>query len=121
MKLKKKDRPKFETFNDGYACIYITQNVSQPGFEPIINHVLRQKYPFSYQTIGVKRAYEAAQAQAKLEELIKIPLDRGVSTQCIVGIDNIKYEVKLVQHKYDTHPATTWLSLVRLEADYDRL
>lgn len=114
-------RPKFEVFNNGFVEIYQIENVAKKGFEPVEKPVLHQKYPFNYQTIGVKRAYEAAQAQCKLEELIKIPLDRAVSTQHIAAIDGIRYEIKLVQHKQETLPGTTWLSLVRLEADYGRL
>lgn len=114
-------RPKFEVLGDGFVEICRKENVAENGFEPVEKLILHQKYPFAYQTIGVKRAYEAAQAQCRLEELIKIPLDRAVSTQCIAVIDCIQYEIKLVQHKQDTLPGTSWLSLTRLEADYDRL
>lgn len=117
----KQKRPKFETFNNGYVKICQIKDASKPGFKPVNHLVLHQTYPFEYKTIGVKRAYEAAQAQTRLDELIKIPLDRAVSTQDIAVIDSIQYNIKLVQHKYETLPPTTWLSLTRLEAAYDTL
>lgn len=120
MRVKEK-RPRFEILNNGFVAIYRIENVSEVGFKPVDRPILHQKYPFNYQTVGVKRAYEAAQAQCRLDELIKIPLDRAVSTQDIAVIDCIQYEIKLVQHKYDTLPPTSWLSLVRLEAAYEDL
>jgi hypothetical protein len=120
MRVKEK-RPRFEILNNGFVAIYRIENVSEVGFKPVNRPILHQKYPFNYQTVGVKRAYEAAQAQCRLDELIKIPLDRAVSTQDIAVIDCIQYEIKLVQHKYDTLPPTSWLSLVRLEAAYEDL
>lgn len=120
MKAEKKG-PRFENFNDGYVRIFKLKDTSEPGFEPSLKPVIHQRYPFEYKTIGVKRAYEAAQAMCRLDELIKIPLDRAVSTQCIACIDSVQYEIKQVQHKNETLPPTTWLSLTLLEECYDSL
>lgn len=98
--------------------IYTLKDVSKPGMKPDFALELKCYCPFQYKTIGVKRNYEAAQAQVKLDELVKVPLDRGISTQCIAEIDGIQYEIKQVQHFLDTLPGTTQLSLTRLEACY---
>lgn len=114
----KNKKPKFETFNDGNAKIYCQKDVSEPGKRPDIRPVLLCSCNFEYRTIGVKRNYEAAQAQVRLDEMISVPMNRVISTQCIAVIDCIQYEIKQVQHKADTLPPTSLLSLTRLESRY---
>lgn len=124
MELRKYERQKItntETFNDGIAYVYKIVNTAEPGFKPQYTPTLYRKFAFGYKTIGVKRNYEALQAQVKLDELIQILLDRKVSAQDIVVINEVQYQIKQVQHKKDTVPFTTLLSLVKLEEDYDDL
>ena len=109
----------FETFNDGIVEVYHLKDISQPGFKPDLRPDLFKKFHFRYRTVGVKRAYEAAQSHIRLDELISMPCDRNISTQDIVRIDGTVYEIKQIQHKTDTRPATTWLSLTRTECAYE--
>lgn len=110
-----------ETFNDGVCTVYKLTNTAQPGLRPHMSPTLYRKLNFEYKTIGVKRNYEALQAQVKLDELISVLLDRKISTQDIVVIEGVQYEIRQVQHKKDTNPETSLLSLVKLEEDYDDL
>lgn len=124
MELRKYERQKItntETFNDGVCTVYKLTNTAQPGLRPHMSPTLYRKLNFEYKTIGVKRNYEALQAQVKLDELIQILLDRRISAQDIVVINEVQYQIKQVQHKKDTVPFTTLLSLVKLEEDYDDL
>lgn len=124
MKLEKYEREKktkFETFNDGVCRIYKLENTAEPGLMPHLEPTLYKKMNFDYKTIGVKRNYEALQAMVKLDEMISIMLDRGVSTQDIVVIEDVQYKIKQVQHKKDTYPETSLLSLQKLEENYDSL
>lgn len=109
----------FETFNDGIAEVYCLKDVSQPGFKPELRPDMYKRFHFKYKTVGVKRFYEAAQSQVRLDELISIPIDRNISTQDIVRIDGTVYEIKQIQHKTETRPDTTLLSLTRTEVAYD--
>lgn len=111
----------YERFNSGIAYIYHVTDKSKPGFRAKITADGYKKFHFQYMTIGVKRNYEAQQAGIRLDELISIPQDRNISTQDICMINDIAYEIKQVQHKLDTKPATTWLSLIRTEAAYEFL
>lgn len=111
-------KPKFETFNDGNVRLYAQKDISEPGKRPEIRPVLICSCNFEYRTIGAKRHFEAAQAQVRLDEMISVPLNRAVSTQCLAVIDGIQYEIKQVQHKTDTLPPTSMLSLTRLESRY---
>lgn len=111
----------FKTFNDGIVKIYTVKNISKPGDRPkdglCLKHVLR----FNYQTIGIQRNYEAMQAQVKISELISVKMQRDISTQdvAIIGADTTQYDIVQVQHKKDTLPATSLLSLTKLEAKYE--
>lgn len=111
---------KFQTFNNGAVDIYNVGNIAQRGNRPqdgltSVKYHLR----FRYDTIGVKRKYEAMQAQVELSELISIPMHRDISSQDIAIINGKQYRIEQAQHKQDTLPPTTQLSLVRLEADYE--
>lgn len=124
MELRKYERQKItntETFNDGVCTVYKLTNTAQPGLRPHMSPTLYRKLNFGYKTIGVKRNYEALQAQVKLDELISVLLDRKISTQDVVVIEGVQYEIRQVQHKKDTNPETSLLSLVKLEEDYDDL
>lgn len=112
---------RYERFNDGIAYIFHVSDKSKPGYRAQLRADGYKKFHFGYQTIGVKRNYQAAQAHVKLDELIQIPLDRNISTQDICRINDVAYEIKQVQHKLDTKPATTVLSLTRTEAAYEFL
>ena len=117
----KEKKTKFETFNDGIAYIYKLTDVSVPGMRPALKPKLYLKTVFEYRTIGVRRNYEAMQAAVRLDEMIKIIQNRQLSPQDIVVVDGIQYSIKQIQHKNDTAPRTTLISLQRLEEDYDSL
>ena len=109
----------FETFNDGVAEIYHLKDMSEPGFKPVLRPDLFKKFHFKYKTIGVKRNYEAAQAHVRLDEMISVPCDRNISTNDLCRIGKVVYQIKQIQHKTDTRPATTLLSLTRTECSYE--
>lgn len=109
----------FETFNDGIVEVFLLKDLSEPGDRPCLRPVLEKKFHFKYKTIGVKRAYEAMQSHVRLDEMISIPNDRNISTQHLCRISGIVYEIKQIQHKTDTRPATTLLSLTRTDSAYE--
>lgn len=111
-------KPKFETFNDGIIKIYEIKDVSLPGDRPCMRPVLYREHSFEYRTIGVKRNYEAMQASVRLDEMVKIHLDRGTSPQQIAVIDGIQYNVVQTQHRTNTLPPTSLVSLQRREEYY---
>lgn len=114
-------KTQFETFNDGVASIYKITDVSLPGLQPQLKPHFYRAVSFQYKTIGVKRNYEAMQASVRLDEMIKVMLDRNLSPQDVIVIEGVQYEIKQVQHKTETKPATTLISLQRLEECYDSI
>ena len=49
---------------------------------------------FGFKTIGVKRNYEAMQAEVRLDELIQVLLDRKISPQDVVVIEGVQYKIR---------------------------
>jgi len=115
-----KPRSDFLQFNDGIVDIYAVGNAADVGDMP--EEQLTIKYDnlrFEYLTIGVRRNYEAMQADVKLSELIRTPMHRDISSQDVAIINGIQYEIVQAQHDDDTRPPSTKLSLSRLEVNYD--
>ena len=111
----------FETFNDGIIKIYTVTNISKPGDRPKDGLSIKYSLRFDYRTIGIKRNFEAMQAQVEINEMIAVQMHRDISTQDVVMINNddTQYKITQVQHKKDTLPPTSLLTLTRLEAKYD--
>lgn len=118
-KYEREKKTTFETFNDGVCNIYKLADVSLPGFKPVFKPKFYRAVPFHYKTIGVKRNYEAMQAQVRLDEMISVMQNRDISPQDIIVIEGVQYDIKQIQHKNDTSPRTSLISLQRLEEDYD--
>lgn len=115
-----REKNDFLQFNDGIVDIYAVGNDAESGDMP--SQALTLKYQalrFEFQTIGVRRNYEAMQADVKLSELIRIPMHREISSQDIAVMNELQYEIVQVQHDTGTRPPSSKLSLARLEVDYD--
>lgn len=118
MKIKKP--LEFQTFNDGVCSISRVKNIAEPGDKP--KEGLETKYsriPFESRAIGIQRFYQAMQADVKISDLIRIPYKMNISTNDICVIGEKQYRIKLVQAIKDTLPASTDLTLERLEVAYD--
>lgn len=115
-----KKKAEFLQFNDGVVNIYAVDNIANIGDMPRDGLVLKyEALRFEYKTIGVRRNYEAMQADVKLSELIQVPMHRDISSQDVAIIDGKQYRIEQAQHVTDTRPPSSKLSLSRLEKDYD--
>lgn len=115
-----RENKEFLQFNDGVADIYSVRNIALPGDMPKEGLCMKyQAIRFEYQTIGVKRHYEAMQANAQLEELIRLPMHRDISSQDVAVINGKRYLINQVQHDSGTRPPSSKLSLIRSEEAYD--
>lgn len=110
----KKKKVQFEVFGDGVTHIFKMKDMSEPGDRPCLKPVLYHKYGFDYKTIGSRRKYDAMQAEVQIDEMISIPMDREIHDLDIFVICGQQFEVKQIQHKQDTKPATSLVSLFRM-------
>ncbi len=104
------NKPKFLTFNDGIALFHELRTDGAP---------LKTKLCFEYLTIGAKRNFEAAQADVQIDELIRTPLNRSISTLDICNIGGIWYRIGQIQHDQETKPPSTKFTLTKLIGEID--
>lgn len=115
-------RPRAESFSQGYhdglVRIYAVSDGAQPGYQPQEVLILRGVLPFETRRLGVTRMYQARQAQAEIERVVRVPKtpafpilaqDRAI----VVGHDAI-YRIDSVQATTDVYPASVDLGLVRI-------
>jgi hypothetical protein len=110
-----------QVFNSGVAHIFVARNVAEKGNQPEM--VLEKKLDlrFQYKTVGLTRFYTAQQNDIKIDETIAVPQNRTISTHDVVVLtpSDRRYVVEQVQHKDDTAPKTTLLSLSEVDEAYD--
>lgn len=117
--LANSEKSSFLTFNDGIADFYKVRNTAPKGDKPVNTTVFAVRLRFGYETVGVNRFYTAKQADVKLDELIRTPMQRQISAQDIVKISGRFYRIEQVQHVNGTKPPISRFSLSRIEVDYD--
>lgn len=108
---RRKER-NFITFNDGILDVCQVKN----------RKIIRTKIKglrFGYRTVGVKRFYEAKVVSDKIDEVVSIPQSPQITTLDICIIRGIQYKIVQTQNKYDSLPASTFLSLERIVTLYE--
>ena len=103
---------KFERFTDGVAKIYAVANIADAGDRPVDGLKLKYRLCYQYKTVGVKRFVEAQQIFMQVDEMIAVPQRRAISTGDVAILGE-------VQQIDDTTPATTKISLWKLEETYE--
>lgn len=112
---------KAQTFNDGAVNIYSVGNIAEPGNMPKDGLTFKVG-PLRYKkrTVGMGRFWTAMQAHAQIDQVLRVPQLRNVSTQDIaIPNDGQQYEIKQIQYPEDVEPPVMDLSLERLDADYE--
>lgn len=108
MKIKT-DNIEFISFNDGVCDIYTVDEEENKT----------NKYTglgFSDSVLGFNRHFAAKAVQVKVNAVIKIPKVNGIDTHDTVDIKGLgKYDIEMVQNKFDTNPPSIDLTLRQLE------
>lgn len=109
-----------QTFNDGIISIYSVGNISEPGNMPKEGLTLKVG-PLHYEerTVGMGRYWTAAQAQVRIEQLLRVPRISSVSTQDIAIVNGQQYKIVQIQYPPGIEPSCMDLSLERLEVEYE--
>ena len=110
------------SFNDGIAEIYTLDNAAEKGDKPTDKLVNKRVVRFEYRTVGAVRFFVAKQSDVKIDCMIAIPKGVHISPQDVVILiseGEEQYKIEQVQHKTDTKPHTTLISLQRLVSKYD--
>ena len=109
-----KQKNDFLKFNSGIVNIYASVNIADVGDKPNFQLKHRWKLRFENKTVGMQRFYIAQQSDTELSRLVQVPQQLGINLHDVATIDGISYDIVQVQHKYDTKPFSTLLSLERI-------
>lgn len=110
-----------QTFNDGIVEIYSVGNISEQGNMPKDGLTLKVG-PLRYEerTVGMGRFWTAAQAQVKIEQMLRVPRVNSISSQDIaIPKDGHQYKIVQIQYPPGVEPPSMDLSLERLEEAYE--
>lgn len=104
------------TFDDGIVGVYQLENKSKSGDKPDYTAKLKEKFYFSYETLGVNRYYTALQAGQRIETVISVPGWANVNTNDICIFENgCQYQIRMLQPTIDDDSLKiTRISLERL-------
>lgn len=123
VKWKAPYRPRSEvsqTFNDGLLSVYGVTDAAWPGHKPVTQRTLKVTLAFDDRRVGVERFYRSAQAQARIERVLRVPKsDTAIKAQDLVTVtgSDLIYRVEQVQSVPDVYPACLDLSLSCVDRD----
>lgn len=111
------------TFDDGIVGIYELTNINQNGEMPRKGLLLKDRFFFGYDVLGLNRIYTALQANQQIEAVINIPgwnntLNAG--KDIAVMEDGSQFLIQTVQPQLDEDGLRiTKLSLERMTQSYE--
>lgn len=100
-----------ELFNDGMCTVCKTEK------RAITADIC--SFRFGLRTVGITRFYQAKIAESSIDRLISVPFNRFINAKSIILINEVQYEVKQIQEKYDTEPPSMYLTLQRAIPVYE--
>ena len=108
------------TFDDGILTIYSVENVGDPGMMPSPQLAEKEKYYFSFDTLGFNRYYTALQARQQIESVVNIPGWGNISATDICVLENgTQFRIVMRQPTMDEDGLRiTKLSLERIDEQY---
>ena len=120
---KKPSRPDHaisQSFNSGVVRILTVTDAAAPGRMPVTALAEKIRLPFEERRVGVTRFYNALQAQARIERVLRVP-DPGaegkISPQdaAIILQDEAQYRIEQVQTVPGIFPPCLDLTLRAVE------
>lgn len=86
-----------ELFNDGMCTVCKTEK------RAITADIC--SFRFGLRTVGITRFYQAKIAESSIDRLISVPFNRFINAKSIILINEVQYEIRQIQEKYDYRTA----------------
>lgn len=103
-------------YNDGLVTVYTQTDSAKPGYQPVEKLEKKAQLRYEERRMGIQRYYAAAQAQQRVERVLRIPRTGLVNSQDIAETeDGRRYRIELVQSVPDVYPPSMDLTLTRIE------
>ena len=109
------------TFDDGILTICSVENDAKPGMMPKPMLVIKERFYYGYDTIGISRYYTALQANQRIEAVVNVPGwgDIAVTDICVLENGNQMRIVMRQPMQDENGLRITKLSLERVDEEYD--
>lgn len=109
------------TFDDGIIILCSVENIAEPGDRPVTGLSEKERFYFSFDTLGINRYYTAMQNNQQIEAVVNIPGWGGVEATDICVLESGKqYRIAMIQAMTDDNGLKiTKLSLERLGEEYE--
>lgn len=109
------------TFDDGILTIYAAKNEAHTGMMPKTVLYEKERFYFSFDTLGISRYYTALQARQQIEAVVNIPGWPNICATDICALeDGRQYRIVMRQPTLDDQGLRiTKLSLERLGDKYE--
>ncbi|HCC00547.1 MAG TPA: hypothetical protein DEP42_04940 [Ruminococcaceae bacterium] len=109
-----------QTQNDGIVKIYTVENTADPGDIPTPSPVLKELLRYHERTVGNQRYYQAMQAGARVDRVIRCLFRGNISPQDIAVLnDEEQYRIMLIQKPESVIPPVMDLTLERITQKYE--
>ena len=123
MAWKSPNRPNNEItqcFSDGVVNIYTVNDVAVPGYSPVQQLSLLYTLRYDRQRVGLNRLYLSKQAQAEIQEVLRVPVPGEIPVLSVAVLENGKqFQVETVQSVDNVYPACVDISLTALKQNYE--
>lgn len=115
------DKQISQTYNDGIVKLYCVQDTAETGRMPVRHETLVVQLDYENRSVGSSQFYQAAQAQIKIEKVIRVQRRSGIDTKMMAELeDGTKYDVARVQLITDCRPASLDLTLTEYSQAEDQ-
>lgn len=115
------DKQISQTYNDGIVKLYCVQDTAETGRMPVRHETLVVQLNYENRSVGSSQFYQAAQAQIKIEKVIRVQRRSGIDTKMTAELeDGTKYDVARVQLITDCRPASLDLTLTEYSQAEDQ-
>lgn len=106
------DKKISQTFNDGFVKLYTVTDDAETGRMPVKKETFFVRLDYENRSVGSSQFYQAAQAQVKIEKVIRVQRRPGIDTKMTAELeDGTKYDVVRVQMITDCRPVSLDLTL----------
>lgn len=115
------DTPISQTYNDGFVKLYTVTDDAETGRMPVKKETFFVRLDYENRSVGSSQYYQAAQAQIKIEKVIRVQRRPGIDTKMTAELeDGTKYDVARVQLITDFRPASLDLTLTEYSQAEDQ-
>lgn len=94
----------FESFSDGICSIYTENDSGDKEYK-------HKNLGYNKRVLGFNRFFTAQANKMNVSKIIRIPYLNNIDTFDSIEIDNVNYDIKLIQELKDTNPHSMDLTL----------